>query len=297
MRLPQVCLGLLLVGLVTVQALPSPDPPRSSSFLPFPSPSLFSVDPLTSVRRSFQDIQAGVGRSMRSLMAAGSAIGHRMLGMITRAPRLLSHAPILFTSSQVHQVEQAAAPSNHHPAPPVVAQPPFPDFDDCDCHFGDGDLPPPKFHPISDNDVGDSYGSPVASPLGVPTQSSPSVVSPAVSNSLPESTEAPLDNSIHDLAIPDKVHEAVIHPGGGDAVEHLDVHKVEVLGAASVVQAPSAQVPDQEHPEKYMNFDTAWLNTVVHHNLWYKDTKAFKHHKHGEKKKVIPHLHIHHPVQ
>ena len=34
-----------------------------------------------------QDIQAGVGRSMRSLMAAGSAIGHRMLGMITRAPR------------------------------------------------------------------------------------------------------------------------------------------------------------------------------------------------------------------
>ena len=33
-----------------------------------------------------QDIQAGVGRSMRSLMAAGSAIGHRMLGMITRAP-------------------------------------------------------------------------------------------------------------------------------------------------------------------------------------------------------------------
>ena len=32
------------------------------------------------------------------------------------------------------------------------------DFDDCDCHFGDGDLPPPKFHPISDNDVGDSYG-------------------------------------------------------------------------------------------------------------------------------------------
>ena len=61
-------------------------------------------------------------------------------------------------------------------------------------------------------------------------------------------------------------------------------------------QAPSAQVPDQEHPEKYMNFDTAWLDTVVHHNLWYKDTKAFKHHKHGEKKKVIPHLHPHHPA-
>ena len=61
-----------------------------------------------------------------------------------------------------------------------------------------------------------------------------------------------------------------------------------------IFQAPSAAVPDQEHPEKYMNFDTAWLDTVVHHNLWYKDTKAFKHHKHGEKKKVIPHLHQHH---
>ena len=144
---------------------------RSNSFLPFHSSGLFSVDPLTSVRRSFQvriifiniiiiiiliiiiiftatafkklstttksyphphdmmlnntfaiitiiistssssssssshhhrhhyhhhdyddylqDIQAGVGRSMRSLMAAGSAIGHRMLGMITRAPSMI----------------------------------------------------------------------------------------------------------------------------------------------------------------------------------------------------------------
>jgi len=234
MRLPQVCLGLL-VGLLTVQALPSPDPPRSNSFLPFHSSALFSVDPLTSVRRSFQDIQAGVGRSMRSLMAAGSAIGHRMLGMITRAPRLLSHAPLLFSSGQVLQVEPTAAPSNHHPAPPVVAKPPFPDFDDCDCHFGDGDLPPPKFHPISDNAVGDSYGSPVATPLGPPSTSSPpapaSLAPPLPQNPSP----APLDNSIHDLSIPDKIHETVIHPGGGDAVEHLDVHKVEVLGAASVV--------------------------------------------------------------
>ena len=56
-------------------------------------------------------------------------------------------------------------------------------------------------------------------------------------------------------------------------------------------QAPSAQVPDQSHPEKYMNFDTEWLDMVVHNNLWYKNTKAFKHHHHGEKKKVIPHLH------
>merc|ERR1719209_2133396 len=146
--------------------------------------------------------------------------------MITRAPRLLSHAPILFTSSQVHQVEQAAAPSNHHPAPPVVAQPPFPDFDDCDCHFGDGDLPPPKFHPISDNAVGDSYGSPVATPLGPPSTgahstqisasstsstssgSSPLVlpVSPAAPLPKENPVPAPLDNSIHDLSIPDVKH-------------------------------------------------------------------------------------------
>ena len=44
-----------------------------------------------------QDIQAGVGRSMRSLMAAGSAIGHRMLGMITRAPSETITTTIIIT--------------------------------------------------------------------------------------------------------------------------------------------------------------------------------------------------------
>jgi len=174
---------------------------------------------------------------------------------------------------------------------------------------------------MKEDDEKCTAGSPVATPLGPPSTgahntqisasstsssssasssssgSSPLVlpVSPAAPIPKENPVPAPLDNSIHDLSIPDVKHEPVIHPGGGDAVEHLDVHKVEVLGAASVVQAPSATVPDQEHPEKYMNFDTAWLDTVVHHNLWYKDTKAFKHHKHGEKKKVIPHLH-HHPA-
>ena len=37
----------------------------------------------------------------------------------------------------------------------------------------------------------------------------PKITIICISNSLPESTEAPLDNSIHDLAIPDKVHEAI----------------------------------------------------------------------------------------
>ena len=47
-------------------------------------------------------------------------------------------------------------------------------------------------------------------------------------------------------------------------------------------------MPDQSHPERYMNFDTEWLDMVVHNNLWYKNTKAIRHHHHGQKKKVIP---------
>ena len=65
---------------------------------------------------------------------------------------------------------------------------------------------------------------------------------------------------------------------------------MEVLGAQSVVQAPSAQFPDQTHPEKYQNHDSDLLQDIVEVNLWYKDTKKFKHHKHGHKNKVIPHL-------
>ena len=57
---------------------------------------------------------------------------------------------------------------------------------------------------------------------------------------------------LFDLTIPDKVHEAVIHPGGGDAVEHLDVHKVEVLGAASVVQVKSDYVDMVKNADKSM---------------------------------------------
>jgi len=49
----------------------------------------FADNPLISVKRSFQDIQTNVEKSMQSLLAAGSAIGQRMLGMITRSPRVL----------------------------------------------------------------------------------------------------------------------------------------------------------------------------------------------------------------
>ena len=83
--------------------------------------------------------------------------------------------------------------------------------------------------------------------------------------------------------------EPVIHPGGS---QDVDYQKVQTIGVASVVQAASAKVPDQDHPEKYLNQDHSLLVSVVQHNLWRKQTKEFKHHpeKHGQKLKVIPHL-------
>ena len=105
---------------------------------------------------------------------------------------------------------------------------------------------------MKEDDEKCSAGSPVATPLGPPSTgahntqisasstsssssasssssgSSPLVlpVSPAAPIPKENPVPAPLDNSIHDLSIPDVKHEPVIHPGGGDAVEHLDVHKV-----------------------------------------------------------------------
>lgn len=95
----------------------------------------FFVDnPLISVKRSFQDIQTNVERSMQSLLAAGSAIGQRMLGMITRSPRLLEN---------------------------------FPDFKNCDCHFGVE--APAQFQPYTEVE---SYGAPAAPLLSKPTPDS-----------------------------------------------------------------------------------------------------------------------------
>lgn len=101
-------------------------------------------------------------------------------------------------------------------------------------------------------------------------------------------------------------HEPVIHPGGSQAVDynkvsHVGVHTVvQVISIAAnivvcspkltFVQASSAQVPDQSHPEKYLNHNHEHLLDVVQHNLWYKETKKFKHHHHGEKLRVIPHI-------
>ena len=99
-------------------------------------------------------------------------------------------------------------------------------------------------------------------------------------------------------------HEPVIHPGGSQAVDynkvsHVGVHTVVQVTRLlmfksslthSDLQASSAQVPDQTHPEKYLNHNHEHLLDVVQHNLWYKETKKFKHHHHGEKLRVIPHI-------
>ena len=59
---------------------------------------------------------------MQSLLAAGSAIGQRMLGIITRSPRVL-------LSSSPHQQVTVRPTTLHHGET-------FPDFNNCDCHFG-----------------------------------------------------------------------------------------------------------------------------------------------------------------
>ena len=129
------------------------------------------------------------------------------------------------------------------------------------------------------------------------------------------SDTAPVDGPIVDLTDdvfdntidgePIIAEEPVIHPGGSQSVDynkvsHVGVHSVvqvvpfiEVCKTFSYIfiQAASAQVPDQSHPEKYLNHNHDWVVNVVEHNLWRKETKKFKHHHHGEKLRVIPHLH------
>merc|ERR1719309_1564072 len=118
---------------------------------------------MNTVRRSFQDIQDGLSQSMQSLLEVGSALGHRMMGMIAGAPRLLSSG--------------VASLPHPGPSPPHHQQ---------QAHPGSGNLPPYQYHPVSENlvepdpynapvapageaygyaTIGDSYGSPLASPV------------------------------------------------------------------------------------------------------------------------------------
>merc|ERR1719420_1699410 len=145
----------------------------------------------------------------------------------------------------------------------------------------------------------DTYGSPQApvAPSYVPaapaaSYETPTTAAPSYSDTAPvdgpivDLTDDVFDNTIDgEPIIPE---EPVIHPGGSQSV---DYNKVSHVGVHSVVQAASAQVPDQSHPEKYLNHNHDWVVNVVEHNLWRKETKKFKHHHHGEKLRVIPHLH------
>ena len=72
---------------------------------------------------------------------------------------------------------------------------------------------------------------------------------------------------------PQVLSPPIPHPGGS---ADIDLHKVEVLGAPSHVENASAIVPDQEHPEKYVNHDSDTIEEVVKNNLWYKDTGLLK---------------------
>jgi len=274
----------------------------------------FSDNPLISVKRSFQDIQTNVERSMQTLLAAGSEFGQRMLGMITRSPRLL-----LPPSSSSSAAAPAAAP--HQPPAAAVSH---------HVTHGSDSVSPSQFQPYNEvsNDIesygapaadvvsypdppapaGDSYGAPTApvqdtygSPQApvAPSYSAPSASYETPSTAAPSSSDtAPVDGPIVDLTDevfdntidgePIIAQEPVIHPGGSQSV---DYNKVSHVGVHSVVQAASAQVPDQSHPEKYLNHNHDWVVNVVEHNLWRKETKKFKHHHEGEKLRVIPHLH------
>ena len=56
----------------------------------------------------------------------------------------------------------------------------------------------------------------------------------------------------------------------------LNFSKVKDLGAASFKPNASATVPDQEHPEKYLNDDNDTIKKIVNYNIWYKDTELLK---------------------
>ena len=63
------------------------------------------------------------------------------------------------------------------------------------------------------------------------------------------------------------------HPEGSSV---LNFSKVKDLGAASFKPNAGAAVPDQEHPEKYLNDDNDTIRKFVNHNIWYKDTELLK---------------------
>jgi hypothetical protein len=293
--------------------------------------SSISENPFQSVTKSIQDIQTNVGRSFSSLLAVGSALGQKVFSIIPRAPRFLGGLPDQFktppqTANQIPgNIYNSNVKEHQHHNEQSHSTLQYPNFDDCDCHFGP-DTNIPSFQPYSPEIITESpKNEPLAVVETIETQTTSYTIHGKDSSPPPEDlygiplapvyipTAAPVVvHEVHEIPHPlitpehpkgghnphvpnildhenDVETEIVIHPGGST---DIDVHKVEVLGAASVVQAASASVPDQTHPEKYLNSDSDLLQDLVEVNLWYKDTKKMKHHKHGEKSKVIPHLQV-----
>lgn len=327
---------ILISGNICHPIKPKPNINKQTNSARWKREGFFSDDPLVSVRKGIQDIQTNVGRSMSSLLAAGSAIGQRMLGIITRSPRLINAHQQSNIPNQVSHptaaIETQQSGQFYQPVPSYGTEHHHINFEDCNCNFDSSNNLKPLGHTypsvseiqpihqennaIEDNLQLQNYETvPVheSSPVKFPTESFDEYGAPSVAPVyVPHENSAGLDTHIdHEIPKPhitiehprggEHVHvanildhnndietEVVIHPGGS---KDIDVHKVEVLGAQSVVQAASASVPDQDHPEHYINSDSDLLQDIVEVNLWYKDTHQFDHHVHGTKLKVIPHLH------
>ena len=158
------------------------------------SKNIFCLNPLY-----FQDIQTNVERSMQSLMAAGSAIGHRMLDMITRSPRLL--LPASDTAPHSHHSAHAHA----HPGPAHSGEN-FPDFKNCDCHFGKSRDPGLHYYVYLPQDTG--YSRLVAGSDSVsPTQFRPYHEAPDLAPAL----TGPVTNDLESYGAP--AAEVITYPG------------------------------------------------------------------------------------
>jgi len=85
----------------------------------------------------------------------------------------------------------------------------------------------------------------------------------------------------HLKSLKEDVHKAGLSHAGHGGSPNVDPHKFVEVGVHVNVQKPSAVVPDQSHPEKYINLECDKIKEVVEHNLWYKDTKPYLHKLHG----------------
>lgn len=74
---------------------------------------------------------------------------------------------------------------------------------------------------------------------------------------------------------------------GLDNQSNINIKEEHLEGSGEVIQAPSADVPDQVNPDKYRNRDSHLLAKVLSQHLWYGDIKSLLQQK-GQKKKSDP---------